>query len=216
MTRLHYLGVISRSDLKVIERLKEEEAEVRRLHSRMDILKQESFQDIGELRQRQAGLKMQVASVSAQLERDNAALEKAWAREAEEEARRAAEESLRLDQDFNLLVGAPAIVAGSIPPPSGLRPSAIVLSGIASWYGPGFHGNRTANGEIYNMNAMTAAHKSLPFGTWLKVTYEDRSVFVRINDRGPYIDGRFLDLSAGSARAIGLTGIGHVKAEIYH
>ena len=65
------------------------------------------------------------------------------------------------------------------------------------------------------MNGMTAAHKTLPFNTWLKVTFNGRSVFVRINDRGPYIAGRFLDLSAGSARAIGLTGVGFVQAEIY-
>jgi rare lipoprotein A len=89
---------------------------------------------------------------------------------------------------------------------------------MASWYGPGFHGNRSASGEIYNQNAMTAAHKSLPFGTAVQVTNLDngRSVVVRINDRGPYIGGRVIDLSAAAARVLGLmqTGIAPVQLEV--
>ena len=86
---------------------------------------------------------------------------------------------------------------------------------MASWYGPGFQGNHTANGEIYNMYGYTAAHKSLPFNTWLKVTHNGRSVFVRINDRGPYVGGRIIDLSLSGAQAIGISGVGFVSAEIY-
>lgn len=84
------------------------------------------------------------------------------------------------------------------------------LQGWASWYGPGFHGNLTANGERYNQYAMTAAHRSLPFGTEVRVTNQDngRSVVVRINDRGPFIGGRIIDLSAGAAQAIGMIGSG--------
>ena len=84
--------------------------------------------------------------------------------------------------------------------------------GAASWYGPGFHGRKTANGERFNANAMTAAHRSLPFGTRLKVTNErtGRSVVVRINDRGPYAHGRVIDLSKASAQAIGISGVGSV------
>jgi rare lipoprotein A len=83
---------------------------------------------------------------------------------------------------------------------------------LASWYGPGFHGNLTANGERYNQYASTAAHKSLPFGTKLRVCYKTCEV-VRINDRGPFIPGRHLDLSKGTAQRIGLihSGIGQVK-----
>lgn len=78
--------------------------------------------------------------------------------------------------------------------------------GIASWYGPGFHGRRTASGERFNQNAYTAAHRSLPFGTKVRVTNNrnGRSVIVRINDRGPFSGGRIIDLSRGAAGAIGL------------
>ena len=86
------------------------------------------------------------------------------------------------------------------------------LALISSYYGPGFHGNLTANGERFNSNASTAAHKSLPFGTKLKVCYDSCEV-VRINDRGPFIHGRHLDVSEGVARRIGLihSGVGEVK-----
>ena len=89
------------------------------------------------------------------------------------------------------------------------------FSGIASYYGLEA-GNRTASGQRMNPHAMTAAHRSLPFGTKLKVTHGDRSVVVTINDRGPFIRGRVLDLSTGAARAIGLTGrgVGRVVAEV--
>ncbi|MCL4549542.1 MAG: septal ring lytic transglycosylase RlpA family protein [Bacteroidetes bacterium] len=86
----------------------------------------------------------------------------------------------------------------------------------ASWYGPRFHGRLTANGEIYNQMALTAAHKSLPFGTVLKVTNirNGKSVIVRINDRGPYIDGRDLDLSKGTAQALGMISRGVIKVTV--
>ncbi len=91
-------------------------------------------------------------------------------------------------------------------------------SGLASWYGPGFHGNRSASGEIYNQNAMTAAHRSLPFGTYVQVTNMDngRSVVVRINDRGPFVGGRVIDLSAAAARALGVTqtGVAPVRLDV--
>lgn len=76
--------------------------------------------------------------------------------------------------------------------------------GTASWYGPGFHGQRTSSGEIYNENDTTAAHRSLPFDTIVRVvnTENDKSVEVRINDRGPYVDGRIIDLSRSAADAI--------------
>ncbi|MEO1095536.1 MAG: septal ring lytic transglycosylase RlpA family protein [Cyanobacteria bacterium J06638_28] len=93
-----------------------------------------------------------------------------------------------------------------------------VYTGQASWYGPGFHGRRTANGEVFNQNAMTAAHRTLPFGTQIRVTNlrNNRQVIVRVNDRGPFTGGRILDLSAGSARAIGLdrAGVGPVRIEV--
>lgn len=102
-----------------------------------------------------------------------------------------------------------------------LIPSSTVLSsvqGMASWYGPGFDGNYTASGEVFNQNALTAAHPSLPMGTRVRVTNLDtgRTVLVRINDRGPYHGGRILDLSAGAARIIGLTdsGVAPIRLEV--
>ena len=84
--------------------------------------------------------------------------------------------------------------------------------GLASWYGPGFHGRRTASGERFNTGALTAAHRYWPFGTRVRVTNKrnGRSVVVRINDRGPYCGGRVIDLSHASAQAIGLAGVGRV------
>ena len=89
------------------------------------------------------------------------------------------------------------------------------FSGMASYYG-NESGSRTASGQRFNQNAMTAAHRSLPFGTKLRVTHGGQSVIVTINDRGPFIRGRVLDLSTGAARAIGLTGagVGRVTAEV--
>jgi peptidoglycan lytic transglycosylase len=89
------------------------------------------------------------------------------------------------------------------------------FSGMASFYG-NESGSKTASGQRFNQNAMTAAHKSLPFGTKLRVTHGGQSVVVTINDRGPFIKGRVLDLSTGAARAIGLTsrGVGRVTAEV--
>jgi rare lipoprotein A len=100
----------------------------------------------------------------------------------------------------------------SIAPSSGTGRS---FSGIASFYG-NESGSKTASGQRFNQNAMTAAHRSLPFGTKLRVTRGDRSVVVTINDRGPFIRGRVLDLSTAAARAVGLTsaGVGRVTAEV--
>ena len=99
----------------------------------------------------------------------------------------------------------------AIAPSSGGRS----FSGMASFYG-NESGSKTASGQRFNQNAMTAAHRSLPFGTKLKVTHGGQSVVVTINDRGPFIKGRVLDLSTGAARAVGLTsrGVGRVVAEV--
>ena len=110
------------------------------------------------------------------------------------------------------------------PPPAPPEPAApavrspYVEIGIASWYGRGHQGRQTASGERYDMNAMTAAHRTLPFGTVVRVTNLDnhRSVRVRINDRGPRARDRILDLSAAAARSLDMTeaGIAHVRIEV--
>jgi rare lipoprotein A len=100
----------------------------------------------------------------------------------------------------------------AISPSSGSGRS---FSGMASYYG-NESGSRTASGQRMNASAMTCAHRSLPFGTKLRVTHGGRSVIVTVNDRGPFIRGRVLDLSTGAARVIGLTGagVGRVTAEV--
>ncbi len=120
--------------------------------------------------------------------------------------------------------------ARSIPPPPApitsppsLRapagPSAPIIQGeegIASWYGHPYHGRRAASGEIYNMYDMTAAHRTLPFGTQVRVhdVENGRDVDVRINDRGPFVEGRIIDLSYAAAQAMGMSGIARVRLEI--
>lgn len=88
--------------------------------------------------------------------------------------------------------------------------------GIASWYGGKFHGRTTANGEIFDTNKFTAAHKSLPFGTMVRVTNLENgsTTIVRINDRGPFIPGRIIDLSRAAAMAIGMTGKGVARVRL--
>jgi rare lipoprotein A len=81
-------------------------------------------------------------------------------------------------------------------------------TGLASWYGGGFRGSLTASGEVFDPNSFTAAHRTLPFGTQLTVSYAGRSVQVTVNDRGPYTGGRELDLSRGAAQSLGLTSAG--------
>ena len=90
------------------------------------------------------------------------------------------------------------------------------LEGKASWYGPGLNGNKTASGEIFDMYGMTAAHKKLPFGSIVLVTNEEngKSVVVRINDRGPFVSGRVIDLSYGAAYLIDMVRAGVVKTHV--
>jgi rare lipoprotein A len=111
-------------------------------------------------------------------------------------------------QDSKLADAAP--IDPSIPDVSGFQ-----QVGRASWYGRLFHGRRTANGERFNMNALTAAHRTLPLASYVRVTntVNQKSVVVRINDRGPYVRGRVIDLSYAAARVLGLQhqGTGRVK-----
>tara|TARA_B100000073_G_scaffold198611_1_gene164408 strand:+ start:925 stop:1485 length:561 start_codon:yes stop_codon:yes gene_type:complete len=113
---------------------------------------------------------------------------------------------------------APVLLA----PPAPAKPVGPVVisthSGEASWYGPGFYGNRTANGEVFRPGTMTAAHRTLPFGTRVRVTnlWNGRKAVVRINDRGPFAGDRVIDLAHGAARELGLmsSGIAQVRLEV--
>jgi rare lipoprotein A len=122
----------------------------------------------------------------------------------------------------------PAPSVHNMPPPSApttasprnpSAPAAPIVQGeegIASWYGHPYHGRHSASGEIYNMYAMTAAHRTLPFGTQVRVhdLQNGRDVDVRINDRGPFVEGRIIDLSYAAAQAMGMNGIARVRLEI--
>lgn len=121
-----------------------------------------------------------------------------------------------------VLLSGCAMVSNPVYRSSGISASGTIAGfqerGIASYYGPGFHGNLTANGEIYDMYAMTCAHPTLPFGTVLRVTNldNDHQVTVRVNDRGPYVGGRIIDLSKGAASELGMleSGIANVLLRV--
>ena len=113
----------------------------------------------------------------------------------------------------------PVVVPIPPQPPKPVVPLVISThSGEASWYGPGFYGNRTANGEVFRPGTMTAAHRTLPFGTRVRVTnlWNGRKAVVRINDRGPFAGDRVIDLAHGAASELGLTssGIAQVRLEV--
>ncbi len=88
--------------------------------------------------------------------------------------------------------------------------------GKASWYGPGFHGRTTANGETYDMYAYTCAHRTLPLGTWVRVTnmHNQKTIFLRVNDRGPMAPSLIVDLSFEAAKKLGFEGLAKVKIEV--
>ncbi|NBC04808.1 MAG: septal ring lytic transglycosylase RlpA family protein [Bacteroidetes bacterium] len=115
-----------------------------------------------------------------------------------------------------LLIASSCGVIRRSSPPELSGSGRIIGSGIASWYGPNFHGKLTANGERYNMNDYTAAHKTLPFNTMVRVDNVEngKSVVVRINDRGPYIDNRIIDLSRKAAREIDMIGTGTTSVRL--
>ena len=125
---------------------------------------------------------------------------------------------------LSIAAGAAAILIGTIfAVPEGVAqqsPEVVdEITGRASWYGPRFHGKLTASGETFDMTELTAAHRTLPFGTRVRVTNESngRAVVVRINDRGPFGGKRIIDLSRKAAEVIGLKakGVGRVKLEVF-
>jgi rare lipoprotein A len=107
------------------------------------------------------------------------------------------------------------LVSCARPPAHTVSPGSADV-GLASWYGRDFHGRKTSSGEIYDMHQLTAAHRDLPMGTWIMVTNLDngRSVEVRVNDRGPFVSGRIVDVSYAAARLLGMIGPGVVPARV--
>ena len=107
-------------------------------------------------------------------------------------------------------------VVGQTPPPASTASADFVSEGMASWYGPGFAGRLTANGEVFDPSELTAAHRTLPFNTHVRVTNlrNGRSVVVRINDRGPFARGRIIDLSRAAAERVGMIGSGTARVRV--
>jgi rare lipoprotein A len=118
-----------------------------------------------------------------------------------------------------LLTGCSVPAPPAEPVAATVNPARFSAIGVASWYGQESNRKRTASGEMFNMNSLTAAHRSLPLNTVVRVTNLEngRSVLVRINDRGPYVDGRIIDLSAKAARYLDMKeeGAARVRLEVY-
>lgn len=129
--------------------------------------------------------------------------------------RKIAKEKIRNSKAMHRATMRPYKIAGKWYHPS-LAKVGDVLNGIASWYGPNFHAKKTSNGEVYNMYALTAAHKTLPMNTIVKVINLDnnKSIIVRVNDRGPFVSGRIIDLSNKAAHAVDMVKKGTARVKV--
>jgi rare lipoprotein A len=119
---------------------------------------------------------------------------------------------------LSIVTGCARKISAHVPSPAIPAPIGETETGIASWYGLPYHGRRSANGQMYDMEKLTAAHRSLPFDTWVEVTNLEnkKHVDVRITDRGPFVKGRIIDLSLAAAREIDMVeaGIARVKLKV--
>lgn len=194
-------------DQRRLEELEDARAEVEGVQDDLDRHKQEQMEVLAE-----------VEAISAEMAvtlDDRRALLAELADEVEE-----LEKQVRREEQLapEPVVEPPSTVTPAATPtsdvPEGYVSTGVTFGGVASWYGPGFAGNLTANGEIYDPMGLTAANKELPFNTLLFVKYNGRGVVVRINDRGPYAGDRIIDLSQGAAKTVGMSGIGWVDATI--
>lgn len=204
MTAAEITSTIARADSSSLDELLASVKEARRAQRVVDARKQELMEAKREAEAVVADIRSTLEKrrgVLAALNVEIAALEE----EARAEAALAAAQPNAL---ANVLGGPSAGI------PAGYASTGVAFEGVASWYGPGFEGNTTANGEIFDSSLFTAASKELAFGTLLFVEFNGRGVVVRINDRGPYVDDRILDLSRAAAESIGLSGIGWIRATI--
>lgn len=196
------------ADAEAVQELVAEREALQAAQERVDEHKQE-------LLAAQAQAAALAEEAEAALAERNVVLEElsAEVEELERRAREAAAAAARPEEAFLELLS-PAGPAPGIP--DGFAGTGVSFEGLASWYGPGFEGNLTASGDVFDSSLYTAASKELPLGTWLYVEYNGRGVVVLVNDRGPYVEPRILDLSRGAAQAIGMehAGVGWVRAEI--
>lgn len=203
-----YLDRMASSRLEALQDLKEKLARCR--------LKERELRESRERRGRLAealdaeGLERRIQDLEARLSEINARLR-----------------SMRTAKDNAPPAPSPVPNAWKVPPPgrllervpvspplSDFERTGIVFSGYTTFYGPEWHGKPTSSGVIYNMYDYTCAHRTLPFGTWLLVTYQGRQVIVQVNNRGPFVPGRVLDLSWAAAQSIGLSGVRWTEFEI--
>lgn len=207
MSAVEITSTIARADSSSLDELRASVKEARRAQRSVDARKQELLDAKRESEEVLADIRSTLGerrTALAELNTEIAALEA----EARAEAALAAA-GVPGSQALADVLGGPS--AGI---PAGYASTGVSFEGVASWYGPGFEGNSTANGEIFDPNLFTAASKELAFGTILFVEFNGRGVVVRINDRGPYVDDRILDLSQAAAESIGLGGIGWIRATI--
>ena len=190
-------------DLKRLQELEGTRADIEEAQADLDGRKQEQIEARAEIEALGADLRTTLDDRRASLRR--------LAAEVKE-----LEQQVRRDAQIPVASGTqpPSSAIATRDIPDGYVSTGVSFGGVASWYGPGFAGNLTANGEIYDPMGLTAASKELPFNTLLFVKFEGRGVVVRINDRGPYVGDRIIDLSQGAAETVGMSGIGWIDATI--
>ncbi|MHB0976960.1 MAG: septal ring lytic transglycosylase RlpA family protein [Candidatus Aquicultorales bacterium] len=217
MTRIRYLSQIAAADTRLVDELDSRRAQAKRLRDQAGIENAALLKIHQALAAERRRYERLLADASTRLTGLQVLYEQERQEAVKEMAKARAAVSLPLGTSPTLRM-VPVrphaeLFAATTKMPASFRATGTVLRGVASWYGNEFHGRRTANGETYNQMDFTAASKELPFGTYLAVTYKGERVIVRVNDRGPYIEGRIIDLSKGAAQALGL-GLGEVTAEI--
>jgi rare lipoprotein A (peptidoglycan hydrolase) len=199
------LGNAAEADVRALEGLLDAIEAHERVQREIDRRKQELLAARAQTEEVVADMAEALAARRTKLAELNAEIAR-----LEEQARREAARAAQPSAAFAQLL-APAGPAAAIP--DGYVGTGVTFEGIASWYGPGFEGETTASGAVFDPDLYTAASRDLPFGTLLFVSHGGRGVVVVINDRGPFIEERILDLSQAAAEAIGL-GLGWVVAEI--
>jgi peptidoglycan hydrolase CwlO-like protein len=196
-------SVATSVDLQRLQELEGARADIEAAQADLDGRKQEEIEARAEIEVLGAELRTTLDDRRASLRQLAAEV-----KELEQQVRRDAQ----IAQPSGTQPPSSAIATKDIP--AGYVSTGVSFGGVASWYGPGFAGNSTANGEIYDPMGLTAASKELPFNTLLFVKYQGRGVVVRINDRGPYVGDRIIDLSQGAAETVGMSGIGWIDATI--
>ncbi len=224
LTRMRLLSTIADADQRTLTNLKTQKLGVAQAKQRMEQIESEqsemlAFQEsqLAELEKEVARERKLLARVSAKIKAIIAARRRA--------AELAAKAAARRSKPLGGAIAGIYVTVDKYPGqrfltaydnPKAYRATGVRQSGTSSWYGgnDGFNGQATASGEIFNDNDFTAAHRTLPLGTYLAVWHQGRAVIVRINDRGPFISGRILDLSKRAAEELGIGGLGQVQTEV--